>query len=156
MRKQGLFVGILCLLGSSAFGQSYDMTVHLSSGESVSIPLDDILRVEFTGVVSGAEGPGDLAAAARAFLLRQNYPNPARSSTNIEYEIPAEAEVRVRVFDMRGALVKALLHETQGAGRHRVTWDGTAGSHAPVASGMYLYAVECGGQTLTKRLIVVR
>lgn len=156
MKNRILLFGVYFLLGSSALAQSYDMTVHLSGGESVIIPLDDILRVEFTGVMAGAEEPGGLAAAARAFLLRQNYPNPARSATTIEYEIPAEAEVSVRVFDMEGALVKELLHETQGAGLHRVTWDGTAGGRAPVASGVYVYAVECGEQTLTQRLIVVR
>jgi len=156
MKRPASFLGIFLLLGSSALGQSYDLTVHLSSGESVVMPLDDILRIEFTGIFSGVEEPVGLATAVHALLLLQNYPNPSRPSTTIEYEIPAEANVSVRIFDLQGALVRELLQETQSAGRHRVIWDGTAASGAPVASGMYVYAVECGGQGLSQRLILVR
>ncbi len=155
MRRPALFVGILLLLGSSAFGQSYDMTVHLSGGASVTIPLDDILRIEFAGVAAGVVGPTGPWIPLGGFLLLQNHPNPSSPSTTIEYEIPAEADVSVRIFDVRGALVTELLHETQSAGRHQVTWDGTDG-RAPVATGMYVYAVACGGQTLTERLILLR
>jgi flagellar hook assembly protein FlgD len=88
--------------------------------------------------------------------LLQNYPNPSRPFTTIEYEIPAEAEVSVRIFDIQGALVKELLHEIQAAGRHRVTWDGTAASRGAVPSGMYLYTVECGGQALSRRLLLIK
>ncbi len=104
----------------------------------------------------GVEEPAGPDATATPFLLLQSYPNPSRPSATIEYEIPAEAEVRVRVMDLRGALVKELLHETQVAGRHRVIWDGTAGSRAPVPSGMYLYVVECDGQALARRLLLVK
>jgi len=132
------------------------MTVHITGGESVSIPLDDIRRIVFTDVSVGVDDPADLPAGARGFALLQNHPNPFTPSTTIEYELPAQADVRVRVFDVRGALVKELLHEAQGGGRHRVVWDGTDANLMPVASGMYVNAVECGGQTRIQRMILVR
>ncbi|MBU1701403.1 MAG: T9SS type A sorting domain-containing protein [Candidatus Eisenbacteria bacterium] len=156
MRRHALFAGIFLFLSSSVLGQSYDMKIHLANGESVIISLDDIQRIEFSGIAMGVEDSTGLGAVARAILMLQNYPNPFTPSTTIEYEIPAEADVTVRIFDVKGAQVRELVRETQGGGRHRVAWDGTDANRARVASGMYFYSVESGGQNLTRRLILVR
>ena len=156
MRRQALFVGIVLLLGTCAFGQSYDMRVHLSSGETVIIPLDDIQRVEFANIPAGVESPEDPGDGLGVFRLLQNYPNPFNPRTTIEYEIPDVADVTVRIYDLRGALVRELLHETQLAGPHRVTWNGTDGGLAPVASGVYFCVVGCGGRSLSQKLILVK
>jgi len=156
MRSQALSVGVLLLLGSCAFGQSFDMTIHLATGETVTIPNDDILRIEFANLPTSAPDPAAPESVARMFQLLRNYPNPFNPSTTIEYQIPDPAEVSVRVYDLHGALVAELLHETQTAGVHSVTWDGTDSNRTPVASGVYLYAVECGGSALSKRLILVK
>jgi hypothetical protein len=156
MRTRALFVSILLLLGSSAFGQSYEMTVHLRSGETVTIPHDDIRRIEFANILTGVQDPADPGHAPGLFRLLQNYPNPFNPSTTIEYVTPDRADVTVRIFDLRGALVKELLRETQTAGRHQVSWDGTNGNRVPVSSGVYFYAVECGEATLCRQLILVK
>jgi hypothetical protein len=144
MRRQALFVGIVLLLGTCAFGQSYDMRVHLSSGETVIIPLDDIQRVEFANIPAGVQDPEGEGSALGVFRLLQNYPNPFNPRTTIEYEIPDVADVTVRIYDLRGALVRELLHDTQLAGPHRVTWNGTDGRLAPVASGVHFCVVGRG------------
>jgi flagellar hook assembly protein FlgD len=64
--------------------------------------------------------------------------------------------VTIRIFDAKGALVRELLRETQTAGPHQVTWDGKNGDREPVASGVYLAAVECGAATLAQHLILVK
>lgn len=152
MRSQALSVGILLLLSSGAFGQSYDMTVHLSSGQTVTVALDDVRCVEFANL-TGVHDPG---YAPQVFQLLQNYPNPFNPSTTIAYEIPDVADVTVRVYDLRGALVNELLHETQTAGRHQVAWDGTDSGRSGVSSGVYFCAVECGGRALSQKLILVK
>jgi hypothetical protein len=156
MRKKACLAAMLLLLGPGALAQSYVLTVHLSGEDPVTIALDEIRRIEFTGLSMAVEEPAVPTTALHSFLLLQNRPNPTRSSTTIEYETPAEADVSVRIFDMQGALVKELLHETQDGGRHRVTWNGAASTGLPVISGMYFYVVECAGQTLTKRLLLVK
>ncbi len=154
MKSQALLVGVLLLLSSSGYCQSPDMTIHLRNGETVTIPTDEIRRLTFalpTGVPD-TEDPG----LARAFLLLRNYPNPFNPATTIAYEIPQQALVSVRIFDLHGALVRELLHETQAAGRHEVTWDGTDGDRSLVASGVYIYAVGCDQQVLAHRLNLVK
>jgi len=153
MRISALSAAVMLLLGSSALGQSYEMTIHLASGQTVTIPHDDIRRIEFINVLTGTQDP---AGASRPFRLLQNYPNPFNPSTTIEYEIPDAADVELRIFDLKGALIRELLHETQAAGRHQAIWDGMDSKGARVASGVYLYAVACGGSTLTQQLILVK
>ncbi|MBN2170254.1 MAG: T9SS type A sorting domain-containing protein [Candidatus Krumholzibacteriota bacterium] len=158
MRIPTLATGILLLLllGSSALGQSYEMTIHLGSGETVVVPLDDIRRIEFANILTGVQDPADPGQAPPGFQVLQNYPNPFNPSTAIEYLIPDVADVTVRVFDLKGALVRELLRETQAAGRHRVTWDGTNGDRERVPSGVYFCAVACGEATLCRQLILVK
>ena len=156
MRIQTLSVYTLLLLGSSALGQSHEMTIHLKSGETVTIPHAEIRRIELAHIPTGIPDPAEPEQTPHAFRLLRSYPNPFNPSTTIEYEIPAGADVRIRVFDLHGALVKELLHEAQEAGRHKVTWDGTDRRCARVASGVYVYAVECGGRALSRQLILVK
>lgn len=156
MRSRLLCVGLLLLLGSSASGQSYDMTIHLGSGETVTIPHDDVQRIVFALSPTGAGEPGDLEQAPRVFQLLQNHPNPFNPSTTIEYLIPTREEVTVRLYDLKGALIRELVRETEEAGRHLVTWDGRDDDGAPVSSGVYLCAVDCGGRVLAQRMILVK
>jgi hypothetical protein len=156
MKIPVMSVGLLLLLSANAFAQSYEMTIHLRSGETVTISHDLIRRIEFAGVPTGAEDPADPGHALAAFQLLQNYPNPFNPSTTIAYELPNATTVRVRLFDPKGALIRELLHETQSAGRHELTWDGTDGNGARVSSGVYFYAVDGGGTTLSQRLILVK
>lgn len=157
MIRKALSVGILLLLSASAFGRSHDMTIHLRNGQTITIPHDDIRRIEFAiATGTGEPDPDTPQPTPFVFRLLQNHPNPFNPSTVIEYEIPGGADVTVRVYDLRGALIRELLHETQAAGRHRVTWDGLDGTRARVSSGVYFYTVRCGKLTLSKKLILVK
>lgn len=158
MRSQALSAGVLLLvlLSSSAFGQSYDMIIHLSGGGTVTIPHDDIRRIEFANIPTGVQEPEDPGHALGVFQLLQNYPNPFNPSTTIAYDIPDVADVTVRIYNLQGALIKELLHETQPAGRHQLTWDGTDSERAQVSSGVYFCAVECGERVLAQKLILVK
>jgi hypothetical protein len=144
------------LFCSSAFGQSYEMKIHLSNGTTVAIPNSDVRRIEFKQTSTGVEDAAGLGAAPLAFRLLQNYPNPFNPSTTIQYETATLADVNVRIFDLRGALIKELVHSTQAAGLHRVVWDGTDSKSARVSSGVYFSVVDCGGQALSRRLILIK
>lgn len=157
MKREACLAGILLILSASAFGQGYDMAIHLGNGQTVTIPHDDIQRIEFANT-TGIHDPNPDHPMPAPFVFRvlQNYPNPFNPSTVIEYEIPDKADVAVRVFNLQGALIRELFHETQPAGRHRVAWDGRSGTGARVASGVYFYTVRCGKHTLSKKLILVK
>lgn len=156
MRIRLLCAGLLLLLGSAAHAQSYDLTIHLVSGETVTIPHDDILRLVFALAPTAVGDTTDPGLAPRVFQLLPSHPNPFNPATTIAYLLPAREDVAVRVHDLQGALVRELLREVQDAGRHEVVWDGRNDGDAPVASGVYLCAVSCGGRVLSQRLILVK
>ena len=88
---------------------------------------------------------------ARTFLLRQNYPNPFNAATTIQYDLPTEGFVSLKIYDMLGNEVAALVHERQAAGSHRINWE--TGAHP---TGMYLYRLQTGDFADTRKLILLR
>jgi hypothetical protein len=70
-------------------------------------------------------------------LLFQNTPNPFNPRTTVRYQIAAEAEVRLQIFDVTGKLVKTLVNEIQAPEAYSITWDGLTDSGSAVASGVY-------------------
>lgn len=146
---------MLLLTGQWALGQSFEMKVHLKTGEIVTVPVDEIRHMVFNGATAVID-PATASITAPAFRLLQNYPNPFNPSTTIVYEIPGLSDVAVRIFDLKGSLIRELVNERQDAGQHRVVWDGTDGSRAHVASGVYLSVVRSGGQVLSNRLILIK
>jgi len=73
------------------------------------------------------------------YNLFPNYPNPFNPSTTIQYSLPQESEVTVRILDVNGQIVKTLVNEVQGPGEQRVNWNGTANDGQKVSSGVYFY-----------------
>ena len=104
-------------------------------------------------VAAPEPGPG-----AGTLLLR-NYPNPFRSSTVIRYRVPegpAFQEVRLRVFDLNGRLVKTVLHGQQPPGLYDQSWDGRDDLGRPVASGVYHSRLDVAGKSASNRMVVLR
>lgn len=74
---------------------------------------------------------------ATQFWLKQNYPNPFNPVTNIVYNLPTNAEVTLRVYNLLGQEVMTLVNGIQNKGRHEVKFNGNN-----LASGMYIYSIE--------------
>lgn len=146
--------GLLVLISTSALGQTYDLKLHLGTGETVTIASTDVRKVTFTNLTLGVT-LAPAAATARRIQFVRCYPNPFSASTTIAYALSAAADVRVRVYDLKGALVRELVNGNVAGGRYAVAWDGTDRNHAPVASGLYFYRVECGAQSLSGRFVRV-
>ena len=114
--------------------------VNLESGAVTSVTIDPT-----TGVPDGAMA-----------LLRQNHPNPARTSTTIQFVLASSTEVTLDVFDVSGRRVASLEEGLMTPGPHESPWNLTDREGNTVASGVYLYRLEAGDETLNKKLIVVR
>jgi subtilisin-like proprotein convertase family protein len=76
------------------------------------------------------------------FELTQNYPNPFNPTTNIAFNVPSDAQVSVRVFDMLGREVATLVNGFQSAGNYITNWDATNNLGQTVSSGIYLYRMD--------------
>ncbi len=123
-------------------GAAFGLFAALPDGTVLALPAaggSDLL----------AEEKSDVVAFKAA--LDQNYPNPFNPMTTISFSIPRDGRVSLKVYDIRGRMVRNLLEETRGAGRHEVTFDGTG-----LSSGMYMYQVTSGDFTQTRRMTLVK
>lgn len=99
-------------------------------------------------------------ADQNSFEISQNYPNPFNPTTTINYNLPVDANVSIRVYDMLGRGVATLVSTTQNAGVYTVVWDATTDAGAQVASGLYLYRMEANpidgsaASVMTKKMIL--
>ncbi len=85
------------------------------------------------------------------FSLEQNYPNPFNPSTTISFAIPESGNVKVNIYDMLGRKVKSLVNENMDAGYHKVTINASE-----LASGVYLYTLEAGNISLTRKMMLLK
>jgi hypothetical protein len=89
------------------------------------------------------------------FVLNQNYPNPFNPSTAISFGLPQASNWTLRIFNITGAQVREY-NGNSDAGTVEVTWDGRADTGAQTASGIYLYRLEAGGFTDSKKMILLK
>jgi hypothetical protein len=70
-----------------------------------------------------------------------NYPNPFSLSTTIYYFLPGSSHVTLRIYDIKGNIVRLLADEYQDAGEHRIQWDGKDANGVELSNGSYVYDV---------------
>ncbi|MDI6807636.1 MAG: S8 family serine peptidase [Candidatus Eisenbacteria bacterium] len=90
--------------------------------------------------------------------LLQNYPNPFSPFTTIQIAIPAgfKAPVSVRIFDVRGKLVKTLFQGTKEPGFHSFDWNGRNEFGQSVSSGIYFCRFSAGANVMTRKMMLLR
>ncbi len=88
--------------------------------------------------------------APKEFLLYQNYPNPFNPATTIRFDVPKDAIVLVKIYDLLGREVYSI-NGYQTAGTHDLKIDGSNFS-----SGMYFYSVESNEFKETKKMVLLK
>lgn len=86
-----------------------------------------------------------------SFTLSQNYPNPFNPTTTIQYQLPKEGFVTLKVYNSIGQEVATVINKTQSAGTYNVTFDPYG-----LSSGMYFYQLSTNNQTITKKMMFVK
>ena len=99
---------------------------------------------------------GDLEPLPDRFGLEQNMPNPFNPSTAIGYQLPEAGMVRLAIYNLIGQEVRVLVNERRNAGSFAATWDGTDAVGRRVASGIYLYRIQAGSFSATKRMLLLK
>ncbi|MCL5030163.1 MAG: Ig-like domain-containing protein [Bacteroidetes bacterium] len=89
------------------------------------------------------------------FKLEQNYPNPFNPSTVIQYQITKESFVTLKVYDMLGREVTALVNQYLQPGIYRVDFN-TDNMSRQLTSGTYFYTLRAGNNEDTKKLILLK
>jgi beta-xylosidase len=138
-----------------------------AEAESVSGRHDVYLK--FTGTETGrlfqlrrfyfsAEGdtidtgikPSD-SAIPQNFGMEQNFPNPFNPSTNIQFSIPKSGSVTLEIYNLLGQRVAMLVNKKLNMGTYTVDWNAVG-----LASGVYLYRLQAGNYSKTKKLVLLR
>ncbi len=90
-----------------------------------------------------------------SYNLSQNYPNPFNPVTNIDYEIPEGAVVRLEIYNLLGQLIRKLVDRKHIAGYYTVQWDGKNDKDIRVPSGVYIYSMQTENFRAKKKLLFV-
>ena len=90
-------------------------------------------------------------------VLHANYPNPFNPSTTISFTLPTAGRVSLRVYNLKGQLVRSLVEASElAAGQHSFVFNGLDDRGTPVGSGVYLYRLVFGYHSLTRRMVLAK
>ncbi len=108
-------------------------------------------------------------APSAPLVAYQNVPNPFNPSTEISFTVREEEDsdsttynktgkrpVCLRIYDIRGRMVRELLNEELEPGNYTVTWDGRDSINKPSASGIYMYCLSTEGYRVSRKMTVVK
>jgi hypothetical protein len=90
------------------------------------------------------------------YQLSQNYPNPFNPETTLRYALPRDERVQLKIFNIRGQLVKTLVDEEMNAGHHSVLWKGRDDADHSVATGIYFVQMQAGDYRQVRKLVLIK
>ena len=85
------------------------------------------------------------------FVLGQNYPNPFNPATIVHFRLPEASHVTLRIFNILGQIVQALVDEQKQPGSYDVTWNAGA-----LPSGVYFYTLQAGTTVMTRKALLLK
>jgi len=117
----------------------------------------EIIQVEVPAFSTQAE----LGILPEQNALLGNYPNPSNPGTWIPYDLAEAADVTIRIYDIRGHLIRTLHLGHQPAGSYlskgkAVYWDGQDDTGERVGSGVYFYRLSAGNFSVVRKMVVLR
>jgi hypothetical protein len=113
---------------------------------------DNLLEIGFWYLPAAAPvGIDDQVALPASYELEQNYPNPFNPVTTIRFAVPHRAQVRLRLYDIRGRLLRSLLDDELSPGYHEFTLRAD-----DLASGVYFCRLEGQGFSATRQLVLLK
>jgi hypothetical protein len=127
---------------------TYYITALYSGGESAP---SNFVSISYPFVPS-QDGIAPLIVNA----LHPNYPNPFNPHTSISYDLKEKSDVRLFIYNSKGQLVRKLVDEPQSAGHHLIVWNGIDSTGQKVSSGLYLYKIQSGNYSATRKMIMMK
>jgi len=140
----------------TAFNDNTNPSCFLSDGNSGGINVSNIklngetASFEISFEPSAVENENKIPSV---FSLSQNYPNPFNPSTLISYQLPENAFVTLKVYDMLGREVATLVNEFQHAGSYSTQ---LSVSNSQLSTGIYFYSIKAGKFSQTKKMLLMK
>ncbi len=85
------------------------------------------------------------------YELSQNYPNPFNPTTSINFDLPLDGNVSIKLFDMSGKEVATIVNEVKTAGYYSINFNASS-----LSSGVYFYSISANSFTATKKMMLLK
>ncbi len=142
-------VGYLNGFGNSEITHSYSYTDRNLASGTYSYRLK---QIDYNGNFEYHNLNSEVVIGIpTAFNLRQNYPNPFNPSTTINFDMPKDGFVTLKVYNTSGKEVASLVNETRAAGYHTVSFNA-----ANLSSGVYYYRLESEGVSKVMKMALIK
>ncbi len=126
----------------------YNGNLYVGTGGTFGMPSQYYGLLSVPAAIDGVRSTDEMPSK---FTLEQNYPNPFNPSTVINYQLPANCFVTLKVYDVIGRNVATLISERQNAGEHSAIFNGVG-----LPSGVYLYRLTAGNLSQTRKLMLIK
>jgi subtilisin family serine protease len=141
-------IGFVAGFGTTTEPKSYSFVdTKLNSG-SYTYRLK---QIDFDGSYEYSNEVNAVVELPLEYTLEQNYPNPFNPTTIIKYSIPEDGYVKLAVYNLLGEEVATVVSTFQKAGRYEVNFNASG-----LSSGVYVYKIEAGNYTASKKLVLMK
>ncbi|MEA2096520.1 MAG: FlgD immunoglobulin-like domain containing protein [Candidatus Cloacimonadota bacterium] len=123
----------------------YQIEVFDGEFTQIAIPMFETVDVEDNSIIPSAN-----------ILNLNNYPNPFNPTTTIAYSLPNDGLIGLRIFNVKGQLVKTLVDGEQLAGSYEMVWNGKDNNKKSVSSGIYFYKLSTKDKTIMKKMLMLK
>jgi len=94
--------------------------------------------------------PNDIAE------LIGNFPNPFNPETSISFNLKKDSKVSLKIFNIKGQLIRTLINEQLSASPYSVVWNGKNDNGNHVSTGVYLYRLQADTKLSVKKCILLK
>jgi len=126
-------------------------TLQIGTEQLVLDGSSSVTLSSLEGEVSLVINPHRTESKPVEYRLEQNYPNPFNPNTTIAFDLPEASHVRLAVYDLLGREVALLVDEERDSGTYQTVFNASN-----LASGVYLYRLQTGTFSATRRLLLLR
>jgi hypothetical protein len=146
-------------LQSAVISLPYDLSFIWDNPDAAKSSASKSARAEMLGEILSYFGLGNTyptAAPDAISFTTRNYPNPFNPKTRIEFNMPQNGQLKIRIFNIRGEQVRVLVDEFHVMGPGWVTWDGTDEAGNAVSAGVYFYEARTSGNVDVGKMALVK
>ncbi len=149
----------------SGFIYSWDL-IKVSTGETLqcgTVEADSLNLITIQGLllikeplrlsIWGPVGVKETRSGNKDILFSQIYPTPFNSSVTIKYFLESPADVRIKIYDVGGRLIKVIIDRHHNPGQYIIEWDGSDDTGNFVISGLYFVKIIADKVSKTHKLI---
>ncbi|MCF8265729.1 MAG: S8 family serine peptidase, partial [Melioribacteraceae bacterium] len=138
------------------YSGNYELGMQLKDFKQHGFKFESVGNIydypDDAGLLKEKENAGLASASPQKYQLNlSNYPNPFNPTTLIEYEIPEDAQISIKLYNMLGQMVGELVNTEKAAGRYSVQLDAS-----DLASGVYVYTLSTPKFHASKKMLLIK